>query len=75
MHIWLSEFTYQRLVEGLGEKLPILHTDERGFNRVDIPDDIVNNAISNFGSNIEHAINETINHNQKEGLWPKKGSP
>lgn len=73
MKIWLSEFTYQRLVEGLGEELPMLYSDERGFVRVDVPSEVVTNARENFGWDIDKAINELINHNQREGLWPKKG--
>lgn len=72
MKVWLSEFTYQRLVEGLEEHIPILHTDEIGHVRVDIPKYVVENAEKNFGLPIDKAINEMINHNQRNGLWPRK---
>lgn len=72
MNVWLSEFTYQRLIDGLGQKIPVIHTDEHGFVRVDLSTEIVKNATQNFGVDIDHAINEMINDNQRRGLWPKK---
>lgn len=72
MKIWLSEFTYQRLVEGLDQDIPILHTDSRGFVRVDLPREVVRNAEEHFGLPLDKAINELINQNQRDGLWPRR---
>lgn len=72
MKVWLSRFTYQRLIEGLGEEMPILHTNEHGFVRVDLPVSVIDNAQKNFGLPLDKAINELINENQRRGLWPQK---
>lgn len=67
----LSETTYQRLVNGLGLIVPILHTDELGFHYVEIADSIVEPIQQQFGDDIDWGINQTINANQQAGLWPK----
>lgn len=71
MKVRLSEFTYKRLVEGLGQELVVYSIDEHGFYSVEVPTRIVNNATKNFGSDLDHAINEIVNENQRRGLWPK----
>lgn len=74
MHVRLSETTYKR-IEAAGIVLPILHSDEHGHHYVDIPDAVIKNVRKNFGDDIDWGINQTINHNQREGWWPKGLGP
>lgn len=71
MLIRLSETTYKRLVDGLGLDLPVLSEDEHGFKYVDIAEDIVEQVRGVFGDDIDWGINQTINENQRTGVWPK----
>ena len=70
MLVKLSETTYQRLVQGLGQSLPVSFVDELGFKYVDLEDNLVDSVREAFGDDIDWSINQTINHNQRRGEWP-----
>lgn len=72
MLVWLSEFTYHRLVDGSKVDIPIHTTNSHGFVRVELDDFVVKNAVDNFGPDIDQSLNKVINANQKTGNWPKK---
>lgn len=71
MLVWLSEFTYKRLVDGSKVDIPIHTTNSHGFVRVDVDDAIIKSAVDCFGPDIDQSLNKVINHNQKSGHWPK----
>lgn len=64
MKVRLSEFTYKRLVEGLGEELKFYSIDEHGFYQVELPPRVVREA-RKFGGEIDTALNEWINFEQR----------
>jgi len=70
MLVRISETTYQRLTEGLGTALPVLYIDEHGWKYVEIEEEIVAAVKQYGGDDIDWAINQTINHNQRVGQWP-----